>query len=315
MADTLKIGTRGSKLALIQAQKLIETLKSAHPTLGLELVVIETSGDWKPSHGEQLLSDVDGGKGLFAKEIELALIDGRIDVGVHSLKDVPTFLPRGLQVQHVLPREDARDAFISQKATSIDELPEGATVGTSSMRRKSIMLSRRPDLNIVPLRGNVDTRLRKLKEGQVDATILAACGLQRMELQNEIASLMEPEAMLPAVCQGIIGMEIRENDTRTSAALDVIHDDKTGMVADAERSVLAVLDGSCRTPIGSYAQWGEDGQQMRLRALVASPDGFEIYTAEETVKVETNADAHALGLRVGQKLKAKTPKHYLQIHG
>lgn len=310
----MKIGTRGSKLALIQAQKIVEIIKWHHPDEHVEIVVIQTSGDWKPSHGETLLSEVEGGKGLFAKEIEMALMDGRIDVGVHSLKDVPTFMPKGLIVKHVIKREDARDAFISLKAHSLDELPEGAIVGTSSMRRKAIILSRRPDLKIVPLRGNVDTRLQKLKDGQVDATILAAAGLHRMGLDNEIASYIEPESMLPAVCQGIIAMEIRDDDFRANTLLDKIHDKETGMIAIAERALLAVLDGSCRTPIGSYGQW-VNAKTMRLRGLVCSPDGTEIYKAEETVIVDNNDDAHALGLRVGQAIKAKTPKEYLQVHG
>ncbi len=310
----LKIGTRGSKLALIQSQKVVDAIKLKNPNLAIEIVVIETSGDWKPSHGEVLLSEAQGGKGLFIKEIEAAILDERIDIGVHSVKDVPTFLPRGLCLNHVMDREDPRDAFICQKATSIDELPEGAIVGTSSMRRQAIMLSRRPDLKIVPLRGNVDTRLRKLAEGQVDATILAAAGLQRMGLDDHIASYIEPESMLPAVCQGIIGLEIRDDDTQTSTILDTIHHEKTGMIATAERALLTVLDGSCRTPIGSYGQWIDD-HTMRLRGLVASLDGANLYSSEETVIVKTDADAHALGLRVGQAIKSKTPKQYLQVHG
>ena len=309
----MKIGTRGSKLALIQTQKVVDALKSHHADLDVEIVVIETSGDWKPSQGETLLSEAQGGKGLFAKEIELALLDGRIDVGVHSLKDVPTFLPEELSITHMMKREDPRDAFICYKASSIDELPEGSVIGTSSMRRKAIILARRPDLRVVPLRGNVDTRLRKLKDGQVDATILAACGLQRMGLENEVASYLEPESMLPAVCQGTIAMEIRSGDTKTSSYLDSIHDFATGLSSAAERSVLAVLDGSCRTPIGSYGQWISEGT-MRLRALVASPDGDSLYQSEETAAVKTEADAHALGLRVGQALLMQTPKEYLQVH-
>ena len=310
----MKIGTRGSKLALIQAQKIVETIKWHHPDLSVELVVIQTSGDWLPSHGETLLSEAEGGKGLFAKEIETALLDGRIDVGVHSLKDVPTFLTKNLTVRHMIEREDSRDAFISLKAHSLDELPAGAVVGTSSMRRKAIMLSRRPDLKIVPLRGNVDTRLKKLKDGQVDATILAAAGLHRMGLENEIASYIEPESMLPAVCQGIIAMEMRTDDTNTGEILDLINHDKTLLVATAERALLAVLDGSCRTPIGSYGQW-INAQTMRLRGLVASEDGVNLYPGEETAVIKTIDDAHALGLRVGRVIKEKTPKQYLQVHG
>ena len=310
----MKLGTRGSKLALIQTQKVVEALQAAHPDIKLEIIVIQTSGDWKPSQGEKLLAEADGGKGLFAKEIEMALLDGRIDVGVHSLKDVPTHIDKRLRVDHILERDDPRDAFISEKAGSIDELPEGAVVGTSSMRRKSILLSRRPDLKVVPLRGNVDTRLQKLRDGQVDATLLAACGLHRMGLDHEIASYLEPESMLPAVCQGIIAMETRTNDTVTGDLLEAVHDTQTHKIALAERAVLAVLDGSCRTPIGSYGQW-IDGETVRLRALVASPDGIDVYHAEETAKVMTHDDAHALGLRVGKALKSKTPREYLQVHG
>ena len=310
----MKIGTRGSKLALVQAQKLVDLLKEQNPKLEIQIVVIKTSGDWKPSDGETLLSEAAGGKGLFAKEIEIALLEERVDVGIHSLKDVPTFLTKGLSLNHVLKRDDPRDAFISYSAQSLDELHEGAVVGTSSMRRKAILLARRPDLKVVPLRGNVDTRLKKLRDGQVDATILAAAGLQRLKLTSEIASYMEPEAMLPAVCQGILGMEIRANDKQTAAILDTVHNKKTGMVATAERSLLAVLDGSCRTPIGSYAQWVDD-TTMRLRGLVASPNGIEVYHAEETAIVHNDNDAHALGLRIGRELKSKTPQQYLQVHG
>lgn len=310
----MKIGTRGSKLALIQTRRVADALKSKNPHINIEIVVIRTSGDWKPSQGETLLSEAAGGKGLFAKEIEMALMDGRIDIGVHSLKDVPTFMPKELDVSHVMERDDARDAFICYKASSLDELPEGAIVGTSSMRRGAIILARRPDLKIVPLRGNVDTRLKKLKDGQVDAAILAAAGLHRLGLDDEIASYLEPEAMLPAVCQGIIAMERRSDDVKTNALLDTIHHAPTGMIAEAERAVLAVLDGSCRTPIGSYAQWAGNGK-MRLRGLVAATDGHDIYRHEETAPVSGDKDAYALGLRVGKALKAMTPPKLLQVHG
>lgn len=309
----MKIGTRGSKLALIQAQKLLKVIQSKNPNLPIEIVVIETSGDWKPSHGETLLSEADGGKGLFVKEIEMAILDGRVDVGVHSLKDVPTFLPKGLSVTHVLERDDPRDAFISNSAKTINDLPQNATVGTSSMRRASILLSHRPDLKTVPLRGNVNTRLQKLDDGQVDATILAAAGMHRMGLEDRITSYLNFDDMLPAVCQGIIAMEIRENDVEISKILDSIHDEKTGFLATAERATLAVLDGSCRTPIGSYAEF-TDGPVMRLRGLVASPDGSDICTADETANVDTIDDAIALGTHVGEIIKSKTPEQYLQVH-
>lgn len=311
--NSMKIGTRGSKLALIQAQKLLKAIQSKNPNLPIEIVVIETSGDWKPSHGETLLSEADGGKGLFIKEIEMAILDGRVDVGVHSLKDVPTFLPKGLCVEHVLERDDPRDAFISNIAKTISDLPQNAVVGTSSMRRASILLSHRPDLKIVPLRGNVNTRLQKLDDGQVDATILAAAGLHRMGLEDRITSYLSFDDMLPAVCQGIIAMEIRDGDTITAEILSEIHDEKTGLLATAERATLAVLDGSCRTPIGSYAEFIE-GAKMQLRGLVASPEGSEIYCADEMANVETVNDAIALGTRVGELIKNQTPQEYLQVH-
>lgn len=310
----MKIGTRGSKLALIQTQQVVEALKASHPELDIEIVVIQTSGDWKPSHGETLLSAAAGGKGLFAKEIEIALMEGRIDVGVHSLKDVETFMSKDLTIRHVLERDDPRDAFISPRAASIDELPAGAVVGTASVRRGSIILARRPDLKIVPLRGNVDTRLRKLKDGQVDATILAVAGLNRLDLTHEVTSYLEPESMLPAVCQGIIGLQARVNDNATLAALDAINHEPSHYQAIAERAVLSVLDGSCRTPIGSYGQW-VDATTMRLRALVAASDGGAVYTHEETASVTTTEDAQALGLRVGKVLRAMTPQECLAVNG
>lgn len=314
MTMGMKIGTRGSKLALIQTQKIIDALKAKNQGLEVEIVVIQTSGDWQPSHGETLLSEADGGKGLFAKEIETALLDGRIDAGMHSLKDVPTFLPTGLQVSHVMERDDSRDAFICHTAGSIDELPQGAVIGTSSVRRKAILLVRRPDLKIVPLRGNVDTRLKKLRDGQVDAAILAVAGLKRLGLEDEITSYIEPESMLPAVCQGIISIQTRKNDDKITSIIDTINHEPTRMIATAERALLAVLDGSCRTPIGSYAQWTGDNN-MRLRGLVASTESIDMYQFEETIKIGSIDDAHALGLRVGQKLKAQLPDGYLLSHG
>lgn len=309
----IKIGTRGSKLALIQAQQVVEALRAANPDIDVEIVIIQTSGDWKPAHGETLLSAAAGGKGLFAKEIEMALTDGRIHIGVHSLKDVETFMPDNLSISHVLERDDPRDAFISHKAKTIDDLAQGAVIGTSSVRRAAIMLSKRPDLKIVPLRGNVDTRLQKLADGQVDATLLAVAGLARMGITDKITSYIEPESMLPAVCQGIIGLQIRKEDTQTAAILDQIHHRPTGMVAIAERAVLSVLDGSCRTPIGSFGEW-VDGTTMRLRGLVSSPDGTESYSDEETATVQSNQDAYDLGLRVGHAIKDMTPKKYLQVY-
>lgn len=311
--NPIKIGTRGSKLALIQAQKVLHAIQSAHPDRTVELVVIETSGDWKPSHGETLLSEASGGKGLFTKELEMALVDGRVDVGVHSLKDVPTFLPEELTINHVLERDDPRDAFISLKADNLNDLPQEAVLGTSSMRRAAIALSKRPDLKIVPLRGNVDTRLQKIADGQVDATFLAAAGLKRMGLEDKITSCLSVDEMLPAVSQGIIAMQIRTGDDEMAKILDAISHEPTHLVAVAERAVLEILDGSCRTPIGSYASL--DGDMMSLSGLVAEGDGSNIYSAQDNGVVKNAEDAHALGVRVGQAILAKMPAGYKIAHG
>ena len=310
----IKIGTRGSKLALIQTKKVVASLQALQSDLDIEIVIIQTSGDWKPSQGETLLSAAAGGKGLFAKEIENALMDERIDIGVHSLKDIETFMPDTLRIDHMLPREDARDAFISHKAKTIEDLPQGAVVGTSSVRRGAFIKSYRPDLQIVPFRGNVDTRLKKLADGQVDATLLAVAGLDRMDLSDEITSYLEPETMLPAVCQGVIAMQIRRCDRAAADLLDQIHDEKTGITSTAERAVLEVLDGSCRTPIGSYAILDETNQ-MHLRGMVLSPDGRDTYFHEDTAPVKNNEEAREFGLKVGEVIKAMTPANYLKLYG
>lgn len=312
----IKIGTRGSKLALVQARTVVEALKSVDNTLDIEICIIQTSGDWKPSHGETLLSAAAGGKGLFAKEIENALINEDIDIGVHSLKDIETFMPDSLRIDHVLPRDDARDAFISHKAKTIDDLPQNAVVGTSSVRRGAFIKSYRPDVKIVPFRGNVDTRLKKLSDGQVDATLLAVAGLDRLNIADVITNYLEPEVMLPAVCQGIIGLQIRKYDAALSDVLDKIHDKKTSMIAKAERAVLEILDGSCRTPIGSYAQWvDKDQTQMRLRGMVLSSDGQETYRHEGTMTITSDEQAEAFGHEIGTVIKDMAPDNYLRVYG
>ncbi len=305
----LKIGTRGSKLALIQAHMVEAKLKSAHSDLETQIVEIKTSGDWKPQDGETRLSEADGGKGLFAKEIETALLNGDVDIGVHSLKDMPSFLPDGLVIEHVLERADPRDAFISLNYKSLSDLPEGAVLGTSSLRRQAIALFRCPDLKIVPLRGNVETRLRKIEEGQADATLLAAAGLHRMGLQDKITAYLPPEMMLPAAAQGIVGIERRAADEDIKNLLDPIHHEETGLCAIAERRVLQILDGSCHTPIGAYAQL--ENQLMWLRAFVASEDGVSIFYEDRDADVRKSEDALALGEEVGQALKQSVPPELL----
>ncbi|MBI4030390.1 MAG: hydroxymethylbilane synthase [Proteobacteria bacterium] len=305
MLHVLRIGTRGSKLAIIQTGMVRDLLRRHHPALETEVVEILTSGDWQPAHGETRLSEAEGGKGLFAKEIEAALIDCRVDCGVHSMKDMPSFLPEGLVLEHVLPREDARDAFLSNKYRTLADLPEGAMVGTSSTRRAAALLAIRPDLKIVPMRGNVPTRIEKLRAGKADAIILALAGLNRLGLEHEIASVIEIEDMLPAACQGIVGIELRGNDTGNRRVFDALHCRETGFRAAAERAALQVLNGSCKTPIGAYGTI-EDGL-MTLRVSVLSLDGREKYEETKTAVVATDAQAAALGAEVGNILKERAP--------
>lgn len=306
----LRIGTRGSKLALVQTELVCEQLRAAHPGIELEVVVIKATGDWKPAQGEVRLSEKAGGKGQYVQNIEDYIREGHIDVGVHSLKDVPTHMPPDLVIDHFLPRGDARDAFISNKAISLDELPAGCVVGTSSVRRQSVILNRRPDLKVVTFRGNVDTRVEKLNANQVDATILAAIGLKRLGRESVISSYIEPEAMLPAAGQGTVVVESRKNDKGVHALLEPINHQETRIVTAAERALLAVINGSCGTPIGSYAIFTDPGM-MRLRGFLATPDGSEVFQAEDSAPVKTVEDARALGLRVGRTLKSLVPEAVL----
>lgn len=302
----LRIGTRGSKLALVQTHMVVDALKAAHPGLAVEIMVIQTSGDWKPGQGEARLSEAAGGKGQFAVEIERAILANAVDCGVHSLKDMPTFLPEGLIIRHTLKREDSRDVLLANgPVRNLEELPQGAVVGTSSLRRQAMLLARRPDLKIVSLRGNVPTRIEKLRSGQVDAAILALAGLTRLHLEHEIACILDRDTMLPAACQGIVGIEIRDNDTDTERLFDPIHDAEAGLAAAAERAALAVLDGSCHTPIGAHATLA-DGQ-MILKVLVASADGQTVFRDEQSGPVAHDDDAARLGQVVGLRLKARVP--------
>lgn len=301
----LKIGTRGSPLALLQAQMTVNALVSAHPDLTCEVVTITTSGDWKPEEGENRLSEKAGGKGLFIKEIEAALMDGRIDCAVHSMKDVPSFLPDGASVDHVLKRADERDALVCFQTNSIGSLPQGATVGTSSMRRAAFLLHRRPDLNIVPLRGNVQTRIDKLKDGQVDATFLAMAGLRRLDIDGDFIHPLSVDTMRPACGQGIVAIETRADDARTRALLDAIHHHETGLCAGAERAALQVLDGSCHTPIGSYATMNDN--EMTLIVTVALIDGSALWEEGGVQKISNNDEAVSFGRSIAQKLKDRLP--------
>ncbi len=299
----LRIGTRGSPLALAQARETRERLAAAHPDLAdreaCEIVVIKTTGD---RVRDRALAEV-GGKGLFTKEIEAALMDGRIDLGVHSMKDVPTWLPDGLEIAAVLPREDPRDAFLSPHGRRIADLPRGAVFGTASLRRQAQVLALRPDLRCVLLRGNVDTRLKKLAAGEVDATMLALAGLRRLAREAEAQAVLDPDEILPAVGQGAIGLQVRSDDRRVRDLVRLVDDPASACQVTAERACLEVLDGSCRTPIAVLAEPAAGSGGLRLRALVAEPDGSEVYRSEGTGPGTGKADAEALGRAVGQELR------------
>lgn len=272
----LKIGTRGSPLALAQAHETRRRLGTAFdlPTDAFEIVVIRTTGDDAALIAKDRPLKEIGGKGLFTKEIEEQLIAGGIDIAVHSMKDMPVDQPAGLVLDCYLPREDVRDAFISPSYKGIADLPEGAVVGTSSLRRRAQVLVARPDLTVVEFRGNVQTRLRKLGDQVASCTFLAMAGLRRLDMLGEVpATAIAPEEMLPALAQGAIGIERRADDSRVAELLEAIHDGPTGQQLAAERAFLARLDGSCETPIGGLAEL--DGGQLRLRGEILRPDGSE----------------------------------------
>ena len=296
--DKLRVGTRGSPLALKQTGQVIELLKAQHVVLqeqgAIEIVVIKTTGDREQS---RLLSEI-GGKGLFTKELDEAMLRGEIDIAVHSMKDMPTFMPEGIMLHAITERLDARDAFVSQKAKNISELPEGAIVGTASLRRKAQLLNLRPDLQIIPIRGNIDTRLKKIFNGEVDATLLAFAGLKRLEKENAIMSLIDPDEMLPAVGQGVLAATCMEDDLRANTFITTLVHPATTIAALTERAMLAVLDGSCHTPIAGQAQFVSD-TELKLRGLILRPDGIE--KAEVTLTGNAS-EAERLGTRVAERL-------------
>ena len=303
----LRLGTRGSPLALAQAHMVRQALASAHglPADRIELSVIRTSGD---RIQDRPLSEV-GGKGLFTKEIEEALIAGAIDLAVHSSKDMPTVLPAGLVLAAFLPREDPRDAFVSLRARSLSDLPQGATVGTASLRRQAMVKRSRPDLAVVPLRGNVETRLRKLDEGVADATLLALAGLKRLGLADKATAVLDVDAFLPAVGQGAIGIETRIDDARTRELLQLIDHADTASALAAERAFLAVLDGSCHTPIAGHATVAAG--RLRFRGMIVKPDGSE---AHETAREGGISDAEALGADAGHELRGRAGADFFAGH-
>ncbi len=300
----MRLGTRGSPLSLAQAGKVRDLILAIHPGLEVEIQTIRTSGD---RFIERNLAEI-GGKGLFTKEIDEALLDGAADIAVHSMKDVPTWLPPGLGIFCMPEREDPRDVFISPKAQGLGQLETGAVVGTASLRRKAQILHKRPDLEVVPLRGNVETRLEKLKRGEVDATLLALAGLKRLNLADGAGTVLAPEEMLPAVGQGALGVECREDDEYVRGLLAPLNHGPTMARVTAERAALEALDGSCRTPIAALAELegsapeahGAATGTLTLRALVAKPDGSALF---ETSRRGPCAEACAMGKDAGEELR------------
>ncbi|MTH98612.1 hydroxymethylbilane synthase [Roseibium sp. RKSG952] len=285
-ASPLRIGTRGSPLALAQAYETRQRLSDAFdlPQDAFEIVVIKTTGDNRAMiDADRPLKEI-GNKGLFTKEIEEAMLSSDIDIAVHSTKDMPVEQPEGLVLNTFLPREDVRDAFISPKLNAIQDLPEGAVVGTSSLRRRAQLLHRRPDLQVVEFRGNVQTRLKKLADGVAECTFLAMAGIRRLQMDEVPATAISPDDMLPAIAQGAIGIERRSTDSRAAEMLEAIHHTETAQRLAAERALLAALDGSCETPIAGLAEI-ENGR-LRLRGEVLRPNGADAIAADQTSAIE-----------------------------
>ncbi len=300
--NVIRIATRKSPLAMWQAEFVKAELENAHPGLVVELLPMSTKGD--------IILDTPlakvGGKGLFVKELEVAMLENKADIAVHSMKDVPVDFPEGLGLQVICEREDPRDAFVSNTYKTIDELPQGAIVGTSSLRRQCQIRAARPDLEIRDLRGNVGTRLGKLDAGDYDAIILAAAGLKRLKLEERIASFISAEASLPANGQGAVGIECRTDDERVKALLAPLEHTETRHRVIAERAMNTRLEGGCQVPIGAYAEI--EGDTLTLRGLVGNPDGSQIITGT-TVGAKT--DAEALGIALAEDLLAQGAKEIL----
>ena len=298
MNAPLRIGTRGSPLALIQAEEVRARLTGVAPDRAVEIVRIRTTGD---RVRDRLLAEI-GGKGLFTKEIEQALFDRTIDVAVHSMKDVETFLPDGLCIAAVLPREDPRDALICATADSLAGIPPGAAIGTASIRRQAQILHSRPDLKVVPFRGNVETRLRKLADGEAAATLLAVAGLIRLGRTGAAAAVLDPDEFLPSAAQGAIGLETRADDTAVRDLVAAIDHGDSALCIGVERAMLAALDGSCLTPIGALATVDAARGMVTLDGMVARPDGSELHRERRQSAV---ADALAMGTGLGADLRAR----------
>ncbi|MCH2558847.1 MAG: hydroxymethylbilane synthase [Alcanivorax sp.] len=296
-AEILRIATRSSPLAVWQAEYVQTRLEALHPGLRVELVRIKTQGD---KILDTPLAKI-GGKGLFVKELEEAMMDGRADIAVHSMKDVPMELPEGMALPVICEREDPRDAFVSNHHDALMSLPEGARLGTSSLRRQAQVLANRPDLKVASLRGNVQTRLGKLDAGEFDAIILAAAGLKRLEMHDRIRYEMPPEESLPAVGQGAVGIECRADADRTRELLAPLNDPLTWDRVTAERAMNRRLEGGCQVPIAGFALLEDDGR-LWLRGLVASEDGRTVLTAEDRAPRD---QAHELGVGIAESLLAQ----------
>jgi len=303
MTDTprrLIIGTRSSPLAMVQTEQAAEMLRGAHPDLAedgrLVIDAVKTTGDLVL---DRPLAEI-GGKGLFTKELDRALMDRRIDMAVHSMKDLETWLPDGMAIGCVLPRADVRDAFISFTVPALKDLPEGARVGTASIRRKAQLLSMRPDLDIGVIRGNVQTRLSKLEAGEFDATFLALAGLDRLGRRDVATEIIEPDVFLPACAQGAIGVTCRADDTETLEYLATLNDPVSHTTVMCERAFLDALDGSCRTPIAGLARL--TGDRLVLKGMIFRPDGSEVLSAE---REGSASDAEAMGRDAGEELRSR----------
>ncbi|MBQ0718194.1 MAG: hydroxymethylbilane synthase [Sulfitobacter litoralis] len=305
--NPMRIGTRGSPLAMAQAYETRARLAAAFeiPQAAFEIVVIKVTGDIIQ---DRPLKDI-GGKGLFTREIEEDLLAGKIDIAVHSMKDMPTIQPGGLLLDTYLPREDPRDAFVAPTLSALDQLAQGAVVGTSSLRRRAQLLHQRPDLQVVEFRGNVQTRLKKLADGKAECTFLAVAGLNRLGMQHVPATPIDDTLMLPAVAQGAIGIERRAGDIDTEAMLAAIHDTPTGQRLAAERAFLLTLDGSCETPIAGLATL--DGDTLHLRGEVLRPDGSEALSGERSGPI---SDGGLMGVDLAQDLLAQAGPGFFDWH-
>lgn len=310
------LGTRGSPLARLQTEMVSKALRAHWPDLDIAIRIITTSGDWKPQDGEVRLNTQAGGKGLFAKEIEEALLRGEIDAAIHSMKDMPAVLPSGLQINHMMPREDVRDAVLLgprlKGLKSISAFPADSIIGTASVRRRAFLLAHRQNIKIVPLRGNVQTRIDKLAAGQVDATFLALAGLKRLGLAEHADIVLEREDFLPSAGQGAIGIETREQEADISRLFEPISCKQTVLCVSAERAALEVLDGSCHTPIGSYAYIADGCMSMSL--AVAALDGSALFRHKAQGPAESLEAGQNLGRSSAQVLRAQIPPEIFTQH-